>query len=114
NFGVVRELDCVALCLEPGQLRVGEGAAAPVQIRVREVGDVVDNHRMVRLPGHVDWDDAPRVSPLDFGYLRHFPLSSQLGGAGEEEDEPVFHLKWVAAELELGELFPEQVVRDMD
>ena len=77
HFRVVRQQHAVRLRLHHRQLRVGERLALPVQVRVREVADVVDDHRVVRAPGEVERDRAPRPRPFELGDVGDLPLARE-------------------------------------
>jgi len=100
--------------LECRELCVDERPILAMQVGVREVADVVHDHRVVCIPRHGDGHAGPSVRPLEVGDLGQRMLVHLLGVAGEDEDDPVANLHRIARHLEVGHLAAEEAVRDVD
>ena len=96
---------------QPGVL---EGPVLAVQVRMRKVADVVNDHGVVGTPGKIERHTGPPVWSLQLGNIRDAPLLGQRRVAGEDPDQSIAHFHRVMADLHAQPRLAEEIVWDVD
>src|SRR5262249_49877522 len=107
------EQDAIALGRGARQPRVLKRPILSVQVRVREVTHIVNDHGVVRPPRKVERYTRPALGAFEFRNVRNVPLFRPRGGAGEDRAQPGTALDGVVADLPPERGLAEQVVRDV-
>ena len=111
HLRVVGDVHAVAHGLAAREARPGERLVFSVQPRVREVADVVHDHRVVRAPREVHRHARPPIRALQLRDVGNPPLARPRRVAGEDPHQAVARLHRIRAHADVRQRMAEEVVR---
>src|SRR6476660_5154034 len=85
-----------------------------MQVRMRKIADVVDDHGMMCVPRKIDRYAGPVVGAFEFGNLRHGRTFRERWLARKNPDQSVTRTDRKRTDLDLAELTAEHLVWHLD
>src|SRR5438067_2183339 len=111
---VVTDKNTIAEHFISNEFGVDKRTILPMQMRMRKITDVVDDHRVVSLPREIDRRACPGPLSFKLGYIGNLPLIRVCRIAWKNPDQPVANFDRITVHPERRHRTAKQIVRNVD